>query len=501
MWRASRPFRSKVREEALVVLHQCLGLPSPTVAKWQSPHLLQPIFSGGFSFEFDHLSALGESVIRSTVAEALHQFALRNGKLFSQNASDEVMAVFLNHYSLRFIAERIHFLEFAAVEFRETSEGRTLPPPPTSTSGGSAEEDEAEALGRAMKAVLESPKRSPAAEDVKGTSFEFLPLSCGQSPIATNLTHLIGAVDLEFGSEASTRAVDQLWKLKGADVNVPQVAAKLLADVCNQHGHAPVALAILVASGIKSRFSSRSVALQSKVGESGSNFSRTGPSNAANSADSAFPPSESDPQEYTPPTDGPWALATQTPHGGPLAPNTASSQTPKSFEQLHREQRVALWKKRTGATTAFQDAGWIDPSAADATNAPNSVELPTKSFADFIGMPHPPPFGGYVFQRKFDSPISDPRSIGVPEGKEGIEFDTGGLPMTDYLARISQPHHRLFEVRLEKVPEVSGPHSKLKSVLISKGVAPTYSQARVAACSNYLNSLLLDLRALAVIEH
>lgn len=431
--------------------------------------LFAPLFaSNDFVFENHQLTMLGDTLVDAYLSEALLNYFLSMGMVTTTNTAKLVNAVFHNHFSMRKLAEDIGMLHLST------------PADPTEYAATSSSLD-----------FLESMDAGLSYSDVAGTSFEFSPLSCGQSALGWKFSHFIGAMHQCYGKEAVHTLLDGLLDLRGTS-NIIGKATEWLYELVKRYSPLHVAEALLAAQGIAAEF----VATSRYIGPSGDSAQPfddvrgdASPQSASTSVSTRASSGEVGVvvQGFEPPSKVGDARGTDL---SVLSSTLAGPEFVNALE-IWKERAIASEAGSASDLDAAVPSGWLSPEehakAKRGAAFTGFVDFSTSSYlADVAGVPHPEP-GKRVSRVPFVRPVRDKQFFDkLSDFRDGVPMDTLGQSVPAFLKNLNAPHHRMFEVSLV----VDG------TKVLGRATATRYSDARLAVSQAYLVGTLRDLNLL-----
>ena len=397
-------------------------------SRWRDKRLLAPLQSSSFTFEDNKLLSLGDAQIAERLSSHLFDYCMRRELVVTAAGMREVLGCLHNHYALRALSERLCL-----------SRVRWGAPEPV------------EALQPAtVLAELEPPPPVLSRWDLQGTSFDFMPHAFAQSREPSMLSNLIGAICVDQGVEAARSAIDALYGENCCPESIPKAAAELLQAQLRAFSPLPVALSILASQGVSVTFKAKAVMIP--------------PSSSSAEPTGAQPNPK--PAEQLQETS--------------IAPTTNA--TPASLkDQL---EMAKSWQEKTGSSIV--EGGWLPPKEAQPRAFAATLNMGICPLhADRFGVPQPKQ-GKYVARAKLPKgDLRDPVATSeILKDKDGIDVDTQGMTLPQYLKALSMPHRRCCEVVM-----VSKPYG----AVVGTGVAGFYVVARVKAAESYLQCVMEDV--------
>ncbi|EPY36802.1 hypothetical protein AGDE_06735 [Angomonas deanei] len=408
-----------------------------------------PVLTPHFNFYDQQLTFLGDTAVQNYVTREITNFCVRTNKHFTVNGSKQLCSIFQNHCSLRLFAKRLGFDELAT---------------PIST------------ISDTDLSFLESEHRGLRRADVQGTSFEVSALASAQSPLGWKLSHFIGATWQVCGPKTVEDLLESLFQLGSG--NPTAAALKLLSDMAEHFSPECVAEALLAEQGLPLRFTCKSVIVPPDVSPD-ETVSSTGDDREACAREvvqfRGFGKSVGD----TVGSVGQTSIA----HGPAALDNVAA--------WIRRTKNLINASVEPAPQETLED-GWLTTEEAskyrEGTVFGSVAASATMLSADAYGLSQPID-GQVIRRRKFKGVVRDPLFYDKRSDlRNGVPFQTGGVPLGAFLDGINKTHTRLFEVSML----AGGGEGKV----IGKASAFRYSLARKAACRAYISLLARDLASI-----
>ena len=450
-----------------------------------------PLLVDGFHFENHHYTTLGDVVIQQYVADSIDEFFVSRNLIATMQCATELAACVHNHYSLRLCAERLGF-NGLCVPSRRRSKNDT------------------------NKSLDFLEPRPPARTnaDTAGTSFAFAPLACGQDSLGWKFSHFIGAVHVKFGKNAARDIVHEQLQLYKAP-NFPLQVATKVKDVVENYPITSVAVAILAAQGLNAEFNGKSMIVGgptrgSSVGEGEASEASNSPGaddETIATADAGEDPPISTEAKTSNEDEGVSGNEIIAGDDGTPVPPVTGGEPMETLRSAALSMAagppltdmLSHWKKKNnsggiaGAAGKGQvTAGWLSEDERRRAQGPayaNRVAFKTY-FADMYSLAQPTQ-GKWIFKYK-RPPVRDPQFYDKASSmRNGIPFDTRGLSVDEYVAKMCQPSERRFEVTMSVMGQSQ------ESRVVAKVITRSYTEGRVAACRMFLHRVVKDVEAVA----
>lgn len=153
---------------------------------------------------------------------------------------------------------------------------------------------------------------------------------------------------------------------------------------------------------------------------------------------------------------------------------------------MEAKRDISNLTKAQGEVTS----GWLgDNEKKQARGAAYASNVTFGSyFSDSYSTPQP--INGRVLHRRLYGPVRDAELFNKSaDMRKGIGFDTGGLTMQEFIAKVGSKGERKFEVSMM----IGDP-----AVVVAKVLAARYTEGRVAVCRVFLHCVVKDIETIAI---
>ena len=416
-------------------------------SKWKDWNLFNPLVTPHFDFDELRLFTYGDAIIQREVYHSIQTHCLQNGLPdVSPTIVKACGATFHNPYNLRRIAEENDLLDLR----NNIPDVATMLP-----ADGNMDTSAAEAMFYERKKV---PALS--AEDVRGTSFQFMPHFFCQDRLGLRLSHLIAAVEIDQGESKASEITRKLFRLDKPDPFKTGLES-LSSTIQHFRRTGCITLALLASMGIQPLWN---VDIDNSDGITQTDHKANAESNT-----------NGEPKTDSPTSD---AIRSQSPSSFPLV-RGGSQHALKSNDSAKRVDVQSF----LSALTSHKEP--VHRITAD-------IQQHNRRFTDLLESSNDPFTKEYfdASKRKFPKSSEPQHSFFEVDRdvEKGVRFDTNGMDAKSFIESYRKPKSRVFTVTLKS-------HSTRDVMAIAK--ASSFITARTLALEKVLLLIGQDLHNVA----